>query len=309
MNSLKTTLEQWRVLHAVIEYGGYAQAAQALHRSQSSVSYAVARLQEQLGVPLLQIEGRRAQLTEHGRALLAASVGVLDGALKLEQMARRFEQGWEPELRIAVDVAFPTERLLWAMHAFSRQAPHTRLQLSEVVLSGADQALLEQRADVVISSRVPDGYLGDLLLDVDFVAVAHPSHALHEAGHPLDERNLTQAMQIVLRDSGTSQPRDEGWLGAPWRWTVSSMQTSAEMVAAGLGFAWLPRHLIVSYLDAGQMLPLPLLTGSVRRVGLYLIYAISARQGPATSLLGDLLKQSAARPMREAVQSAPELGV
>jgi DNA-binding transcriptional LysR family regulator len=297
MKTLKTSLEQWRVLHAVIEHGGYAQAAQALHRSQSSISYTVARLQDQLGIPLLQIEGRRAHLTEHGKAMLAASSGVLDGALKLEQMAHRFEQGWEPELRVAVDVAFPTERLLWAMQAFSRQAAHTRLQLSEVVLSGADQALLERRADVIISSRVPDGYLGDLLLDVDFIAVAHPSHALHGASHPLDERDLAQAMQIVLRDSGTIQPRDEGWLGAPWRWTVSSMQTSAEMVAAGLGFAWLPRHLIASYLDKGQMRPLPLLTGSVRRVGLYLIYAVAARQGLATALLGDLLKQSVAQPM------------
>ena len=41
-------------------HGGFAQAAEALHRSQSSVSYTVARMQDQLGVPLLRIDGRKA---------------------------------------------------------------------------------------------------------------------------------------------------------------------------------------------------------------------------------------------------------
>ncbi|WP_230369053.1 helix-turn-helix domain-containing protein [Paludibacterium denitrificans] len=57
MSLPKTTTEQWLVLQAIVEHGGFAQAAQALHRSQSSVSYAVSRLQEQLGVALLQPQG------------------------------------------------------------------------------------------------------------------------------------------------------------------------------------------------------------------------------------------------------------
>ncbi|VEB42274.1 chromosome replication initiation inhibitor protein [Chromobacterium violaceum] len=48
---MKTTLEQWQVLRAIVEEGGFAQAAEKLHRSQSAVSYAVARLQEQLAWP------------------------------------------------------------------------------------------------------------------------------------------------------------------------------------------------------------------------------------------------------------------
>ncbi|MFC1748652.1 LysR family transcriptional regulator, partial [Pseudomonadota bacterium] len=69
----KVSLDQWRALQAVVECGGYAQAAKQLHRSQSSVSYSVARLQEQLGVPLLEIHGRKAQLTPAGEALLNRS--------------------------------------------------------------------------------------------------------------------------------------------------------------------------------------------------------------------------------------------
>jgi DNA-binding transcriptional LysR family regulator len=49
----KTTLEQWALLEKVIELGSFAKAAEETHRSQSSVSYNLALLQERLGVALL----------------------------------------------------------------------------------------------------------------------------------------------------------------------------------------------------------------------------------------------------------------
>src|SRR5689334_8250100 len=99
----RSTLEQWQVLQAIVDCGGYAQAAEALHRSQSSVSYMVARLQEQVGVELLEIDGRRARLTKNGEALLRRARALLDDAFQLEEFARSLNQGWESELRFAVD--------------------------------------------------------------------------------------------------------------------------------------------------------------------------------------------------------------
>ena len=39
------SLEQWRALLAVVEAGGYAQAAEALHKSQSAITYAVQKIE------------------------------------------------------------------------------------------------------------------------------------------------------------------------------------------------------------------------------------------------------------------------
>ena len=49
MKAPRVTLDQWRTLQAVVDHGGFAQAAEALHRSQSSVSYTVARMQDHPG--------------------------------------------------------------------------------------------------------------------------------------------------------------------------------------------------------------------------------------------------------------------
>ena len=73
----KTTLEQWALLEKVVELGSFARAAEETNRSQSSVSYNLALLQERLGVALLAPSGRRAVLTPAGELLLRIAVEPL----------------------------------------------------------------------------------------------------------------------------------------------------------------------------------------------------------------------------------------
>ncbi|MHB9118073.1 MAG: LysR family transcriptional regulator [Burkholderiales bacterium] len=293
MNFPRTSLDQWRVLHAVVEHGGYAQAAAALHRSQSSVSYAVGRLQEQLGIALLEPAGRRMRITGAGQALMRDAVPLIDSLLKLESRAQSLQQGWEAEVRLAADSVYPVDALLCGLADFSAQCPGTRVQLHEVVMSGADDALISGQVDIAITHRVPQGFLGDWLLEVEFVAVAAPSHPLHALGRPATPDDLAQHLLVVMRDSGNRQPRDEGWLGASQRWTVSSPDTSISVVAAGLGFAWLPRHRIADKLATGSLKPLYLAAGQVQRAALHLVFANPEGAGPAARTMAENLRASA----------------
>ena len=277
----KTSLEQWAVLAAVVDEGGYAQAAAALHRSQSAVSYAVGRLQEELDVPLLAIEGRKAVLTPHGQTLLQRARGLLRDMNTLELLARSLKQGWEAELRLVVDAAFPREHLLKIVAELQQLCPNTQMQLSDAVLSGADEAIADGVADVVVTTHVPSGYVGEFLLDVTFIAVARPDHPLFEVGHDLSFEDLTRHVQVVVRDSGLKHPRDEGWLGAERRCTVSSMEASLATVKAGLAYAWLPEHVVAASLRDGTLKMLPLASGRERRAALYLVLVHSEVAGPA----------------------------
>ncbi|MFU8837132.1 MAG: LysR family transcriptional regulator [Thiohalomonadaceae bacterium] len=295
MSVPRTTLEQWRVLQTVIERGGFAQAAEALHRSQSSISYTVARLQAQLPVALLDQSGRKAVLTEAGEVLLRRSKILTDEALRLERLAASLAQGWEAELQLAVEVVFPSQILFAALREFTEacgeQASEVRLQLIESVLSGTDEALFSGRADLVISGRIPPGFLGEPLLLVEFVAVAHRDHPLHHLDRPISADDLRAARQLVVRDSGLSRSQDIGWLGAEQRWTVSHIKTSIEAIRQGLGFAWLPEAQISAELTSGELRPLPLREGGRHRGQLYLIYADRDSAGPATRELAAILQR------------------
>ena len=288
----RTTLEQWKTLDAIVAHGSFAQAAVALSRSQSSISYAVSRLQTQMNVALLEMEGRRAKLTKEGEVLLGAAREMLMDAYRLEQLAVHLDAGWESEIRLVVDLAFPTRALLNALKAFADFAPNTRVQLKEVVLSGADEAIYDGSADLVIGSNLPKGTLGDRLIEVTFIAVAHPDHRLFSLNRQLTTDDLVREVHVVLRDSGQASPRDEGWLGSQQRWTVGSMATSLAMVSDGLGFAWLPEHIVAADLAAGRLARLPLAQGQMRCVSLFSIYPPDIPPGPATRELTRLIQQA-----------------
>ena len=269
------------MLAAVVDEGGFAQAASVLNRSQSAISYSVARLQESLGLALLVVEGRKSVLTAHGQTLLARGRALVKELDTLEALARSLKQGWESELKLIVDAAFPRARLLDIISELQSSCPSTQIQLADVVLSGAEQAITEASADLVVTSRVPSGYLSDWLLDVNFIAVARADHPLLKIGRELTTDDLTHHVQAVVRDSGTLHPRDEGWLGAARRFTVSSMDASLATIMAGLAYAWLPEHMLTEPLRSGALRRLPLISGTSRIVSLHIVLVHANVLGPA----------------------------
>lgn len=281
MPSLRSSLDQWQVLATVVDSGGFAQAAARLHRSQSAVSYAMAQLQDALGVRLLEIRGRKAQLTPAGEQLLRRSRPVIDQFRRLEELARAIDSGWETGLKLVVDAAYPQPRLLGVLGELRGSCPHTTLLLADAVLSGAEEAITDGAADVVVTTRVPQGILGDWLMDVEMVAVAAPVHPLHALARALTLDDLALHTQVVVRDSGRAQARDEGWLGAQQRWTVASLEASHALCRDGLAYAWLPAHLIAGDIAAGRLKPLPLAVGGLRKMPLYVVLVKGEAAGPA----------------------------
>jgi DNA-binding transcriptional LysR family regulator len=276
----RTSAEQWAVLSAVVEHGSYAKAATVLHRSQPAVSYAIANLQESLGVKLLEIRGRRAVLTAHGETLLKRARAVLRDLAAVETYAQVLNRGWEPELKLVVDAAFPRARLLSIIQELRATCADTQIQLEDAVLSGAEEAILEASADVVVSTIVPPGVLGSWLMDVIFVAVANAQHPLARLAQ-VTAADLETHTQSVVRDSGRRNPRDSGWLGGNTRCTVTSVEASLALVRAGIAYAWLPAHLVVSDIASGELRALPLATGGTRKLPLYLVLVRPALAGPA----------------------------
>ena len=155
------TLEQWRALTAVVDAGGYAQAAEVMHKTQSSVSYAVQKLESVLGVKVFKIEGRKAVLTPTGELLYRRARYLLDEAGSLEQAAKKLSAGWEAEIHVVVEAIFPTFVLLRCLDLLGEESPHTRIEVIESVISGTSEALLQGSADLAIAGSIPQGFLGD----------------------------------------------------------------------------------------------------------------------------------------------------
>jgi DNA-binding transcriptional LysR family regulator len=289
----KISLEQWAAFKAVVDEGSFVQAAEALNKSQSSVSYAIARLNEQLPAPVLQLEGRKASLTEDGKVLYRRATQLLQQAEEAEQTARMLARGLETEITIALDALLEITALIPVLDAFSRQFPLTRLKILETSLSGTEEALLQKRADLVVGSKVPIGFMGTPLKQVHMIAVARPDHPLFrqqrdEDNAEIADWELRSHRQVVLRDTGYRREQDAGWLGSEQRWTVSHFSSSVKILKSGLAFALLPSEWVKSELEQGSLKQLPI-RGAERIIQLYLMSGAVGADGPATTVLADLL--------------------
>ena len=289
----KIALDQWRTLISVVEAGGYAQAAEQIHKSQSTLTYSVQKLERLLGVKVFEIQGRKAVLTPAGQVLYRRGKILMEEALRLERAAASLAAGWEPELRLAVDIIFPTWLLLECFARFAEEHPETRIELIESVLGGTDEALLEGRVDLAIASSVPPGFLGDPIMQVRFIAAAHPDHPLHRLGRPLTLEDLRQHRHLVVRDTGRERSRSPGWLNEQ-RWTVSHKATSIRAACMGLGYAWFAEDIIREELEAGALKPLPLREGAERWATLYLIFADFDAAGPGALRISKLIRDGIA---------------
>ena len=300
----RISLEQWRCLLAVVDAGGYAQAAEFLHKSQSAVSYGVRKLEKLLGVTAFEIRGRKAWLTPSGEVLYRRAKALLEEASALEGAAGTLAAGWEPELRLAVDIVFPTWLLLECFAQFGAEQPQVRIELHETVLGGTEEALVQQRVDLAICSRVPAGFAGDSLMRLRFVAMAHPDHPLHRLGRELTLQDLRKHRHIVIRDTG-SQRRSGSSVGAQLSWTVSQKATSIHAVSLGAGYAWFPEDTVRGEVARGELKPLPMREGGERWGELYLVFADRDYAGRGALRLAELIRKHVAEECARFARPAP----
>ncbi len=259
----KTTLEQWSLLEKVIELGSFAKAAEETHRSQSSVSYNLALLQERLGIALLVPEGRRAVLTPAGELLLKQVKPLLKAFAYVETRASTMRNGIRTRLDLVVDSIFPRSHLFAALRQFQHCYPQTQVHLTEAQENVALPAHTE--ADVMILPRRQDMTgRGEWLMNVDFIAVAHRDHPLFALSTLNDEALSSWPLIRIAESDSTQQSTSEAW-------TFSTIDAAIEAVMYQVGYGWLPEERIREQLEAGILKTLPLSHGVRRATPLHLI--------------------------------------
>lgn len=286
----KTTLEQWRMLQAVVDHGGYAQAAAALNKSQSSLNHAVAKLQDQLGVPLLEVKGRKAFLTPTGEVLLRRSRALTDTVETLEGLAKNIESGWEPEIRLSVESVYPYALLVELLERFGPLSRGSRLQVFNSVITGSEELILEGLVDVAITSIIPRGFIGLALMSVDLIPVVHHSHPLASREGAINADELAQELQLVIRDTAHRPKEVSGWLKAENRWTFSHFYDALQVLEGGMGFMWIPQHWVEGKLADGSLKLLSIKDGGRRTAVMNLVVPDPDQIGPGTRLLVDTIK-------------------
>lgn len=259
-------LDSLQVLDAIVEAGTFAEAARKLHRTQSSVSYAVNKLETHLEVELFDRSGHRAVLTDAGRVILDEGRALLVRARQLQAVARQLTDDWEAKLAVIVDGVLPIELLLGVLREFADETIPTRIQLKMEFLGGVQYRFDRDGADImVVKDYEPEPNLqATALRPVEVVLVCSREHPLAQlqVGAPTTRRVLHEHVELTVQDSSPSGQAETRMFGGPRVFYLSDFHAKKAALLAGLGFGWMPLYLIADDLRSGALVEVPYMEGS-----------------------------------------------
>lgn len=224
-------LELLRSLSAIVEHESFAAAAIQLGRTQSAVTQQMQRLEEQVGHPLFEKQGRQKRLTEHGQRLLVYARHLL--SINDEAMRNLQEDQLQGVLRIGASNDASDTLLPPVLAEIARHSPLLQLDIR----LGRSPFLMDQlqrgEIDMTISNRAEDGVEAVVLRSSPTVWLCASSY-VHDLGKPVplittDGPSIFRRMSIEALDAA----------GIAWtpRTTTSSVMGIRAALRAGLGIA------------------------------------------------------------------------
>lgn len=250
------TLHDLQCFDAVVRAGGFQAAAATLHRSHPAVFAAVAKLERQLGLTLLDRSGYRVTPTAAGVSFHRRSQPLLRELDGLRTHAAQLAMGEESELHVVIGDFCPRKATLGLLSRFFSACPATRLHLHVEAVGGPEERLLDGDADLIVH-RVDKTDPSIEWLDlatVPFVPVAAPGYLPEPGAAEIDARMLRGFTQCVMRDTARhTPPRDYFMIEGATQCTVPDQLMKKDIILQGMGWGHLPRFLIEDELRDGRL--------------------------------------------------------
>lgn len=243
--NMQWSLEQLHLFVSVAEQRSFSAVARDQRKAQSAVSSSIALLEEDLGVSLFdRSSGRQPKLTEAGTALLEEAREVLRQCERLNGRALAMMRGQEASLRVAQDEAMPYQAVVESFEALAEQFPSLEVQLTSAAQGDVARKLVERRptwACCFYHEQIPEALERRVLGSVEMVTVCGVGHPLAQQTQ-VNCQQLAQHRQLLMSTQSSVYPGSEP--ASPQVWRADSFYVMAEWVMRGLGWAWLPRHVV-----------------------------------------------------------------
>lgn len=251
------TLHDLQCFDAVIREGGFQAAATVLHRSHPAVFAAVAKLERQLGLKLLDREGYRVRPTEAGLSLQRRAQSLLREMEGLRVHAKQLLLGEETQLRVVIGDLCPRPQLLGLLSVFFTKRPATRLHLDYEAITGPCERLFDDEADLILH-RVDksDPRLEWIDLGtVSVVPVVAPGFLPFPITPSISPERMRDFTQCIIRDTARHSPeRSYFVVEGAHQCSVADHQMKKELILRGMAWGHVPRFLIEEELRDGRLL-------------------------------------------------------
>ena len=246
-------------------YGGIRQAADVLEMSASSVSRQIARLEEEIGLTLIERHGRNVRLTEVGLALCEYYRNQRSADLQLQARMDEFRGMQRGMIRLSIGEGFSEWVVNNPLRAFQKHFPGITLDVMLHPTSESVRAILEDEADIGVTYFAPnDRHLKfHAKSDVPICAVVRREHPLTTLGRlPKLADVVSYPIALLHDDYGGRQitdiiARSENIVLRP-ALTSNSYRVARKFALIGDGVFIMPHRTSPQRELEDELVPLPL---------------------------------------------------
>lgn len=160
----------------ILEAGSFQKAADMLNYTQSTVTFQMKQLEEELGFQLFEKIGRKMNLTQAGREILPGIDTILQGVEQIKNYGKNLS-----EITGTLKMAIPDSILIYNMQpfmqAFLHEAPKIQIVIHSVQSGEINQSIVDGTADIGINcekERYPDTVIHKKLGTYRILLVASP---------------------------------------------------------------------------------------------------------------------------------------
>ncbi|WP_086479029.1 LysR family transcriptional regulator [Oceanospirillum sanctuarii] len=287
------TYEQLKAFAAVVESGSFRAAAEQLHKTQSTISAAIANLESQFSLQLLDRSSYRPTLTPEGKSFYQQAKRLLQESESLERLGHQLTEGTPPSLSIALSTMSALPEGLSQLKQFCDQHPRLQLNLSTQHLSGLLEQLDTHQAELAIgpNTGLNQKYESIEIFKIRILSVTAPGLLPPKTEQPISQDLLRHQPHILVADSG-SKPFDHvNVIPGGLRWYVNDYVVKQALIKAGMGWARIPEHMIENDLKDGSLKPIQVENFSSQSdVPIYLIRLRSATHSQLAQALWHTLE-------------------
>jgi len=227
-------LDQLQTLVMIADTGSFTRAAERVHRTQSAVSMQMRRLEERIGKPLFEKDGRGNRLTDEGERLLSYARRMVH--LSRETLAAFDDRRLEGTVRIGTPDDYADRFLPEIMARFARSNPRVELTVTCEPTPGLVEQLKRGSLDIALVTHDAISGQSELVRREPLLWVSSATHATHEEEVlPMAFGRPTCIWRRAACDVLDGMNRDYRILFTSWSATVI-----AAAVLSGLAISVLP---------------------------------------------------------------------
>ena len=201
---MKQDLNDMAAFAKIISYGSFTKAAEELSLPKSNLSRRIARLEDRLGVRLMERTTRRLNLTEIGQIYYNYCSRIVEEANQADLCVENMLETPRGELRISASVTTSQYLLSPFMSAFMAQYPEIKLQL---ICTNRQVDLIEEGLDVALRiGELQDSTLVQKKIGVSQLKLFASQQYLEEMGYPgshADLKNHRLLIMLLSKESST----------------------------------------------------------------------------------------------------------